>query len=59
MRRRLTIAATLALLVVLGLYGAVLAQGGGPIDLNSLPGGGWWVAVAGAKRWLSDSDPPG
>ncbi|MFQ5593796.1 MAG: hypothetical protein ACE5HA_06575 [Anaerolineae bacterium] len=44
MKRRLTIAATLALLVVLGLFGAVLAQGDGPIDLTSLPGGGWWVS---------------
>ncbi|RME49578.1 MAG: hypothetical protein D6791_00405 [Chloroflexi bacterium] len=44
MKRRLTIALTLSLLLALGIYGAVLAQGGSPIDLNSLPGGGWWVS---------------
>lgn len=44
MRRRLTIAAMLSLLLLLGIYGAVLAQGNGLLDLNTLPGGGWWVS---------------
>jgi len=44
MKRRIAIGLTLALLLALGVYGAVMAQGGGPIDLNSLPGGGWWVS---------------
>lgn len=43
MRRRLTIAITLSLLVALGVYGAVMAQAPGGIDLTKLPGSGWYV----------------
>lgn len=42
MKRRVTIAASLALLVALALYGAVLAQGPNMFP-ESLPGQGWYV----------------
>lgn len=42
MKRRMTIAVTVSLLLILAIAGAALAQGG--INLNELPGGGWWVS---------------
>jgi hypothetical protein len=43
MKQRLTIAVILSALVMLGVYGAVMAQPEGPV-VASLPGGGWWVS---------------